>query len=97
MRLPSTRPEDPSVGQFVDDELRLAVGDDPGREAFLAGQPLLEVLVGVDALGGQRPEHAGGLVEQLDGDVVGMDHRVEALGDLVEDSPRVERRRGSIR
>ena len=43
---------------LVEDEGRLVVGDDPGREALLAGQPRLHVLGGVDALGGQRPEQA---------------------------------------
>ena len=40
--------EDPRVVPLVEHEGRLVVGDDPGREALLAGQPRLHVLGGVD-------------------------------------------------
>ena len=40
---------DPLVAPLVDDDDRLVVGDDPRREALLAGRPRLEVVVGVDA------------------------------------------------
>ena len=45
---------DPGIRQLVEDELGLAVGEDPGRQALLAGLPRLDVLVGVNAAGHER-------------------------------------------
>ena len=46
----------------------------------------------MDAAGGERPEQPGHRIDGLDRDVVVPDELREAIGDLVEDRPRVQRR-----
>ena len=81
----------PVVGRLVRDQTgslcsttQVAIPVSPGSHGD-------HVLVGVDAAGGQRPEEARRPLDDLDRDVVALDQRAQALGDLLEDCAAVER------
>ena len=82
---------DPVVGGLVLDEHGLVVLHDPRRDPGLARLPRGEVLLGVDAAGGQRDEQAGRPLDDLDRDVVALDQRAQPLRDLLQHLALVER------
>ena len=71
------------IAPLVRDVQRLVVLDDPCRHARLALLPWLEVVVGMDATGGQWVSTR--LIEYLDRDVVACDEAAQPIGDALED------------
>ena len=80
----------PRVGQLVGHQLGLAVVQDPARHALVVAEGPCPVALGVHAARDHRAQLAGRRVVQVDGDVVHLHERPDAVGHHLQHGGRVE-------
>ena len=88
---------DARVLERVLHQLRLAVPNDPARHALVDRKRACHVLVGGEATREGRLQDLLFLVVDRDGHVVHPQQSAEAIGDLLDDRGRIERRQDRLR